>query len=224
MKEVTVNEEYADKYQVILIMPKDEDNDDLKGLATDDPVGSKGDPVYEVRVGKVRCADFCGGIFEGELELRITRGYPEYNLSTGGITGTFSTAIPVKYPRDYAKAAINNWTVHSEGGWYSVFIPWDSNWKTTKTQQCILVYEYDSVKESTASATVGYKPDNVSTALTVTAKTTYCGDFLGINEWDRDWFFATNTNPGPYDEVKDGLTVRKTCGEFKLTTPLRTIY
>ena len=33
MKEVTVNEKYSDNYQVILIMPKDEDNDDLKGLA-----------------------------------------------------------------------------------------------------------------------------------------------------------------------------------------------
>ena len=33
--------------------------------------GSKGDPVYEVKVGKVRCADFCGGIFEGNLELRV---------------------------------------------------------------------------------------------------------------------------------------------------------
>ena len=67
MKEVTVNEKYSDNYQVILIMPKDEDNDDLKGLAMSEPDGSKGDPVYEVRVGKVRCADFCGGLFEGNL-------------------------------------------------------------------------------------------------------------------------------------------------------------
>ena len=73
MKEVKVNEEYADKNQVILIMPKDEDNDDLKGLAISEPAGSKGDPVYEVKVGKVRCADFCGGIFEGELELRVVK-------------------------------------------------------------------------------------------------------------------------------------------------------
>ncbi len=77
MIEVTVNEEYADKYQVLLIMPRDEDNDDIKGLNITDIPGSKGDPVYEVRIGKVRCADYCGGIFEGTLELRVSRGYPD---------------------------------------------------------------------------------------------------------------------------------------------------
>jgi hypothetical protein len=83
MKEVKVNEEYADKYMVILIMPKDEDNDDLKGLSITDVPVAKGDPIYEVKVGKVRCADYCGGLFEGELELRLSRGYPEYNITTG---------------------------------------------------------------------------------------------------------------------------------------------
>jgi hypothetical protein len=205
-------------------MPADEQETDSKGVAVDNKSVSKGDPVYEVKIGKVRCADYCGGIFEGELELRIVRGYPEYNTSTGGMTGTFSTVIPVTYPRSYAKSAINNWTVSSYGGWYSTFLVWDSNWKTSKIQQCIVVYEYDHVKESTVSATVGYKQDNVSPTVTTSVKITYAGDFLGISEWDRDWFFATNTSPGPYDEVKDGLTVRKTCAEFKMTTPLRTIY
>ncbi len=73
MKEVKVNEEYADKYQVILIMPKDEDNDDLIGLEIKDTPASKGDPVYEVRIGKIRCADYCGGLFEGTLELRVIK-------------------------------------------------------------------------------------------------------------------------------------------------------
>jgi hypothetical protein len=221
--EVTVNEEYADKYQVILIMPKDEDNDDIKGLnMTDLPVGSKGDPIYEVRVGKIRCADFCGGLFEGELELRLSRGYPEYNMTTGVVTGKFTTVIPVNYPRSYAKSAINDWTIHSEAGWYTVNIPWDTNWRKEKIQQCILAYEYDTVKESTESASVGYKKDNISPTVTVSMKATYSGDFLGLSEWDRDWFYITNTNPGS-DDVKDGWTVRKTCKEFKLTTPARTL-
>ncbi|HBE42335.1 MAG TPA: hypothetical protein DDW27_14240, partial [Bacteroidales bacterium] len=186
--------------------------------------GAKGDPVYEVRIGKIRCADYCGGLFEGTLELRVTRGYPTFNATTEELGSGFSTAIPIDYPRDYAKAAINNWTVHSNGGWFYVYVPWDSNWKPSKVQQCILAYEYDQVKEISTSATVGYKKDELSSTLTTTAKTTYRGDFLGINEWDRDWFYATNTNPGPYDEVKDGWTVRKTCPVFKLTTPARTIY
>ncbi len=80
MKEVKVNEDYADKNQVILIMPKDEDNDDLIGSVMKEIPQAKTDPVYEVRIGKVRCADYCGGLFEGELELRLSRGYPEYNI------------------------------------------------------------------------------------------------------------------------------------------------
>jgi hypothetical protein len=222
--EVIVNEAYADKYQVLLIMPEDEDNDDVKGLADIASDPPKGDPVYEVRVGKIRCADFCGGLFEGTLELRATRGYPVLNPSTGELGGTFTTAIPIDYPRDYAKAAINNWTVHSNGGWFFVNIPWDTNWKTSKAQQIILAYEYDQVSESTVSGTVGYKSDVPNISLTASIKTTYRGDFLGIAEWDRDWFYATNTKPGPYDEVKDGWVVRKTCPVLKLTTPANTIY
>jgi len=220
--EVVVNEKYADKYMVLLIMPKDEDKEDGLEAVVAEP--SKADPVYEVRIGKVRCADYCGGLFEGTLELKITRGYPEYNLTTQEIKASFSTIIPIDYPRDYAKAAINGWTVHSEGGWYTVNLIWDSNWRTSKTQQCILAYEYDKTNETSISATVGYKPDDFNTSVTATAKTTYRGDFLGLVEWDRDWFYATNTNPGPYDEVKNGWVVRKTCPVLKLTTPARTIY
>ena len=224
IREVMVNEEYADANPVLLVMPRDEGEDEGKGEKIESIPNAKGDPVYEVLLGKTRCADFCGGLFEGTLELRISRGFPAINPSTGEVTGAFSVAIPVDYPRDYAKAAINDWTVHSNGGWYYVYIPWDSNWKPSKVTQGILVYEYDQVKEVTKSVTVGYKSDTSNVTTTVTAKTTYRGDFLGINEWDRDWFYATNKTPGPYDEVKDGWVVRKTCAALKLTTPARTIY
>jgi hypothetical protein len=223
MIEVTVNEEYADKYQVLLIMPRDEDNDDIKGLNITDIPGSKGDPVYEVRIGKVRCADYCGGIFEGTLELRVGRGFPEYNMETGELKGKFSTVIPIDYPRSYAKAAINDWTVHSEGGWYTVNVIWDSNWQTTDILQGVVTYEYDQVTEIGVSATVGYKLDTLSASLTATAKTTYRGEILGLNEWHRNWFYGTNTNPGPDDDMKDGWVVRTTNPVFKLTLPSRTI-
>ncbi len=72
MIEVKVNEEYADKYMVLLIMPKDED-DGLKGIDIKDLPGAKGDPVYEVKIGKVRCADYCGGLFEGDTGIKIIK-------------------------------------------------------------------------------------------------------------------------------------------------------
>ncbi len=219
---VKVNEEYTDKYMVLMVMPRDEDREDTKDISTDVIPGAKGDPIYEVRIGKVRCADYCGGLFEGELELRIVRGSPKFNSSTEEITGDFNTVIKVNYPRDYAKCAIKGWT-KCEGGWYPSNIIWDSNWRKEKTIQCAIAYEYDKVVEVSISTNLGYKQDDASISVTGTVKTTYRGDFLGIAEWDRDWFFATNKNPGPYDEVKDGWTVRKTCAEFKLTTPLRVI-
>ncbi len=60
----------------------------------------------------------------------------------------------------------------------------------------MLAYEYDTVKESTVNATVGYKKDVLSPTVSTTIKASYSGDFLGLAEWDRDWFYRTNTNPG----------------------------
>lgn len=223
VQQVTVNEKYADSSPVILIMPPDEKESGTMAADAWSAGLAKGDPVYEVKIGKVRCANYCGGLFEGELELRITRGYPEFNISTGAVEGKFSVVIPIDYPRSYAKAAIRDYTVHSNAGWYSVNLPWDTNWRTNKVQQIIMVYEYDQVKETTVSSSVGYKKDDISPTLSVAVKVTYRGDFLGINEWDRDWFIATNTKPGDEDDLKDGWVVRKTCDDFKMTTPLRTI-
>ncbi|HNR40723.1 MAG TPA: hypothetical protein PKL65_00695 [Bacteroidales bacterium] len=224
VQRVTVNERYADASPVILIMPPDEKESGTLSADILTADLAKGDPVYEVKIGKIRCANYCGGLFEGELELRISRGYPEFNMSTGATVGKFTTIIPVNYPRSYAKSAINNWTSHSEGGWYTVNIPWDTNWKKEKVEQAILVYEYDNVKETSVNATVGYKPSETSTTVTVAVKAVYNGDFLGLVEWERHWYLKTNNSPGLYDEVKDGLTVRKTCPKLKLTTPLRIIY
>lgn len=221
---VKVNEEYADKNMVLLIMPRDEDHEGMWKNYTDSQSDAKGDPIYVVKIGKIWCADYCGGLFEGELEIKIIRGYPEYNLSTGAISGKMSTVIPIDYPRSYAKAAINGWTVHSNGGWYLENTNWDTNWKPEKVQQCILAYEYDKVKESTISTNLGYKTDTLSSTTSVSMKLAYNGDFLGMAEWDREWFMRTNRNPEPGDDVKDGWTVRKTCYKFRLTTPLSIIY
>lgn len=222
MTEIQVSEEYTDNYPVFLIMPGGP-ADETAGIISGKPVSSKGETVYEVRLAYIRCASYCGGLFEGDLELRVGRGYPNFNSETEVLTGAFTTMIPIIYPRSYAKAAINDWTVHSNGGWYDVNAIWDSNWKVTKTQQCCVAYEYDQTSTLTASATVGYKTDTLSAGLSATVTTTFRGDFLGIVEWDRDWFFATYTNPGPYDQVWNNIVVRKTSDVLKLSMPIRTI-
>jgi len=224
MTEVIVNEKYTDDNSVLLIMPNDKDDIDTLELGGfKSTPNTKTDPINEVTIGLIRCANYCGGLFEGTLELRIARGFPVFNSETEVATGSFSSVIVIDYPKDYAKAAINNWTVHSNGGWYPVNIPWDSNWKVEKDKQGVLIYEYDQSTTVSATVGVGYKKDSVSTTVSATASTTYRGDFLGINEWDRSWFYSTNTSPGPIDEVKDGWVVRKTATVLKLTTPTRTL-
>jgi hypothetical protein len=224
MAEIIVNEKYTDNNPVLLIMPNNKDNSDSLDLGgVKSTPNTKADPINEVTLGLIRCADYCGGLFEGTLELRVARGFPVFNTETEVATGSFSSVIAIDYPKDYAKAAINNWTAHSNGGWYPVNIPWDSNWKVEKDKQGVLVYEYDQSTTVSATVGVGYKKDPNSATVSATASTTYRGDFLGINEWDRSWFYSTNTNPGPYDEVKDGWVVRKTATVLKLTTPTRTL-
>jgi hypothetical protein len=225
LKETIVNEKYTDENPVFLVMPNDKEgeSEDLKeGIKNPK---SKGDEINEVVVGLIRCASYCGGLFEGTLEIRIARGYPTYNSETEVVTGTFAAVIAIDYPKEYAKAAINNWTVHSNGGWYPVNIIWDSNWKEAKAQQGVIAYEYDQTSSVSVTLGVGYKKDSIpySPTISATATTTYRGDFLGLNEWDRTWFYRTNTNPGQYDVVKDGWVARQTSTVFKFTTPARTL-
>lgn len=225
MTETIVNEKYTDNNPVLLIMPNDkEESNELGFDSGKTPLNTKGDTINEVTVGLIRCASYCGGLFEGTLELRIARGYPSFNSETEVVTGTFSAVIPIDYPKDYAKAAINNWTSHSNGGWYPVNIIWDSNWKKAEVQQGIIAYEYDQSTTVSVGLSVGYKTDTLTGTVTATATTTYRGDFLGLNEWDRTWFYLTNTNPGPYDAVKDGWVARQTSTVLKITTPARTLY
>ena len=225
MTETIVNEKYTDDHPVLLIMPNESDDSEELGFDSDKTnLIAKGDTIHEVTAGLIRCASYCGGLFEGTLELRIARGYPSFNSETEVVTGTFAAVIPINYPKDYAKAAINNWTAHSNGGWYPVNIIWDSNWKTSEVQQGIVAYEYDQTSVVTIGLNVGYKKDPYSATVTETATTTYRGDFLGLNEWDRTWFYLTNTNPGPYDVVKDGWVARQTSTMLKITTPARTLY
>jgi hypothetical protein len=232
LNEVTVNEDYANENLVILILP-DEGRETEPGYGggttnnNNDPMfgtfGTGPNSINTAYIGWVRLADYCGGIFEGDIELRIKRIQPNWDPVALSPYATEPVELHINYPRDYAKAAVNNWTQYCNGGWLKVNATWDTNWSAEEFQQGIIAYDYDwdaSIRKTSISLT--YK--GVGFTVSFERESKYEGDFLGKNnEWFRDWFYQTNLNPTPFDEVYKGWTVR--CfGSLKFTTPHYTLY
>lgn len=157
-----------------------------------------------------------------DLVANLSTGTPKDLADRLGVTDR-TIRMHINYPREYAKAAVNNWNVYCNGGWLKVNSTWDTNWSTNEDQQGIIAYYYDwnaSIKKTSVALT--YK--GVGFTVSFDRDTKYEGDFLGKNnEWWRDWFYATNQNPTPFDEVKYGYTVRS-LGSLKFTTPTYTLY
>jgi len=226
-QQVMVDELYAEDSPVVIIMPSDPDLGGGGNNSNPNPVfgtfGSGTNSMHTVYIGYVRLADYCGGIFEGDIELRIKRIQPYWNSVTNSAEATEPVELHINYPREYAKAAVNDWNVYCNGGWLKVNSTWDTNWSTNEDQQGIIAYDYDwnaSIKKTSVALT--YK--GVGFTVSFDRDTKYEGDFLGKNnEWWRDWFYATNQNPTPFDEVKYGYTVRS-LGSLKFTTPTYTLY
>ncbi len=231
INEVTVNESYANNNLVILIMPEEEREIETEyGNGTsnsNDPqfgtFGSGPNSIHTVYIGWVRLADYCGGIFEGDIELRIKRIQPNWDATVQTPYATEPVELHINYPKEYAKAAINNWTQYKNGGWYKVNSTWDTNWSEEEFQQGIIAYDYDwdtSIKKTSVSLT--YK--GVGFTVSFERDSKYEGDFLGKNnEWYRNWFYLTNLNPTPHDGTYKGWTIRS-FGSLKFTTPHYTLY
>lgn len=232
INEVTVDEQYADANPVAIIMPEDptdptDPGNDPTTPTTTDPVfgtfGSGSNSIHTVYIGYVWLDDYCGGLFEGDIELRIKRIEPYFNTNTNSVEASDPVHLHINYPRDYAKAAYNGWTQYKNGGWKKVNATWDTNWNEEKDRQGILAYDHDwdaSVKKVTIGVT--YKGIGLNVSLERDIK--YEGDFLGKNDqWWRNWFYVTQQTPTPYDEVKYDCTVRS-LGSLKFTTPTYTLY
>jgi hypothetical protein len=230
---VSVDEDYADRYPVMLVMPPDPEDPGSGGgggggssTPSDPPfgVGGSGPNKLEiVYINYVWCRDYCGGLFEGPVNLRIKRIEPVFDPSTQTVTVADPVEISISYPRSYVKAARKGWTQHSNGGWLKVNATWDTNWAESKDRQGILAYDYDwdaSVRKM--SVGVSYKGVGVNVSLERDIE--YKGDFLGKNDqWWRSWFYATQSNPTPYDQIYNGFLVR-TLGDLRFTTPTYTLY
>ncbi len=223
-----VNEPYANNNSVLLIMPYDDELpiDNEGGSTNLDPIfgtfGSGPNSIHMAYIGYVRLADYCGGPFEGPINLRIKRIEPSWNSITNSPGASEPVELRIRYPRSYAKAAVNNWQC-CNGGWFKVNATWDTNWTPEKDRQGILAYDHDwddAIRKTSISLT--YK--GVGFTVSFERDVQYEGDFLGKNnQWWRNWFYLTNQNPTPFDEFKYGFTVRS-FGSLKFTTPHYTLY
>ncbi|KAF5072310.1 hypothetical protein DSECCO2_203360 [anaerobic digester metagenome] len=229
---VLVNEDYADRHPVLLIMPKDEliieDDPGAGGTGYEPPVPTNPNvKIHEVKVGKFWCAYDCRGLFEGDWEINICRISPgTYNPLTDQLDAPTKVHIPFKYPKKYAKAARKGWNKYCNGGWYNVNTVWESDWSVDKVQQAIYIYEYDPKGKASMSAIVKRaikaKLDTVGEVsnertLSGTVEFEFKGTSLGVAEWNRDWFYITNRNTTLGDPMKDGVVIRKTNPQVKFT-------
>lgn len=234
-EKVQVNEEYADSNPVMLIMPTKPEEPGLGGGSTGggtndnntDPIfgefGSGPNEINTVYIGYVKLYDYCGGIFEGPINLHICRTEPYINLTTNQVEIRRPVEISISLPRIYVKAARKGWTKHYNAGWYKVNTVFDTDWSENEDRVGIYVYDYDwdaSVKK--VSIGVTYK--GVGLNISLERDFEYKGDFLGKNdEWWRNWFFITQNNPTPSDEVYKGVIIRS-LGSLTFTTPTYTLH
>ncbi len=219
-----IDEGYADDYPVMIIMPEHPGLPDGGGSGdTSEPGGGSGgvsgDPIYESKLGYIWYDKSVNLFSPPYFDLRVLRGEGTWDPVNTTVSGSWPVQIQVNYPRKYAKAASNGWTIYSNGGWYYVNIPWDTNWKPEKSLQCIAVYRYQNVSTQTLQAQVGYKAESWSSQITTTTETTYKGDFLGSSEWSRDWFYTTQDT---YEQYR-GAAIRSTGSSIRFTITTSTL-
>lgn len=231
IQDVMVNEDYADANPVMLIMPE-EPGDDAGGgesgggTAPDPDFGEFGtgpNSIHTVYIGYVWLNDYCGGLFEGDIELRISRLEPYFNTTTNSVEVGTPTELSIKYPKEYVKAIKKGYTIHCNGGWLKVNAIFDTDWKTEEERQGIFAYDYDW-DASLKKISIGVTYKGVGLNISLEKECPYKGDFLGKNDqWWRTWFYASQLIPSPYDEVKYGCIVRS-LGSLKFTTPTYTLH
>jgi hypothetical protein len=242
MNEVIVNQSYADVNPVVLLLPAYDEiivDDGYSGgsgssgssstspLAPPTPPYGEGGQkrVSEVKIGEIRLAKYVDGLFGGDAEIMIDRAYGEAS-GFEMVTGKATNSIAIFLPRKYITAAIGEAAGSYTKGWYMVNSVWDSNWRPEKEQQAAALWDYDwFAGDYSVTASVKYKVLGWTTGISATSSFKVEGDFLGKSEWDREWFYATNDNPGSTDHKRGGWIVRTTSSITTLmfTTPHRDI-
>ena len=194
--EVEVSQEYNDLHPVWILMP----NEIILPNSTQQNAKSRENTLgYEISVMRVYVKEYYGGIFDGDLNLHIIRANPlsvTYNATTNTYSGGIVTDISFKMPRKYVFDAKHGWW----SGWYVVNSVWNTNWDVSETSHIMYIYEWD--KKGTQEKSIPLNTYNangqVNGSLGTLKYTSQSQDeTIGLQQWNRNWFFDIINNGNP---------------------------
>ena len=244
LRTVLVNDEYADKNPVAIIMQPQGVREgrpimDREELMPDPDWGGGGGggsssssaSSYTATVVnrshvqdasgkryKVKLGEvFCSmktNLFEGDIELRMEA------VPLG--TNDAIALIEMDIPKAYVKSAYNGWS-HSNGGWFDkkkcdLFL----NWIHDIVAVGVLAYEYDPEKSWSGSIGLGVTVKGTGGNISYSRNTSneklgYSGDLFGKVIWGRSDFIDLNANPTAIDETRNGWRVWTIGSNLKFT-------
>ena len=242
VSKVAVNEEYAETNPVWMVN-REEDYifDATRGSAIQrQGIDGPGDREeidvslyhYEARIGSVFVTDYCGSLFEGDLELRFctSSGNPQYNPETQMFEDHFDNIFPFTLPRKYVKYAKKGWNK----GWMQIEFIFEGDWEVSEKQIFFAAYEEDNVEiESTTLSTTmtgSWRGITIEGDGEITLSFKSKDPLLALAKWDRAWFFdvvENSTATWMYDGetplyvAPDGLRIIKPGGDLRLSIGLR---
>lgn len=175
-----------------------------------DIVASPGSRVSSVMVGT--------GFFKKNVTFEIHRGQGEVNADGKTITTSWPTKIGFNVSKKHIKAAKKGWTKYKNGGWVSVNVLWDYNWKKGKTEQgLVLVCTSGSDKKETVTVSVSAnEKGDISATIKEETKLEVKGKVVGNATIDRDGFLKMNKS---HYEMRGAWAVHSVHGDVKFTMP-----
>ena len=220
IEKVVISQAYNELHPVWILMP----NETIESKEKLNTPQHKETTGYEVSIAKIYCKQYYGGIFSGDLDMRIVRMNSSaitYIPATNSYTGSILTDLSFKLPRKYVTDARNNYWK----GWYNLHLVWDTNWDVNKNSNMILIYEWDVKGTSKSSIDAHmYDADGKSTGKIGTFESTVQSQdaIIGLNEWSRYWFLdiINNGNPNWYWTHDAGSKIYKIDGNnlIKIST------
>ncbi|NLX71779.1 MAG: hypothetical protein GXY94_00540 [Bacteroidales bacterium] len=219
IEEVLVDEDYNDEYPVVIVAPKYLVNENLTSKTYNDLKSSTANDILQVRIGEFRSkSKFGTGYFKKNVTFELHRGQGELNSDGKTVTTSWPTKIGFNVSKKHIKSANKGWSQYKNGGWVSVNILWDYNWKKEKTEQgLVLVCTSGSDKKETVTLNVSTnEKGELSASIKAETKIEVKGKVVGYMTIDRDGFLKMNNK---HYEMKGSWAVHSVHGDVKFTMP-----
>lgn len=178
--------------------------------------------VNQVKIGDLFITNHYGvHLFGGPIIIKILRVAPA-RMTGGDIKAILANdEITVYVKRQYIRQAKKG---HMHG-WFHVNTLWDSNWSPEKKMQSIIIYKEDHGANTTVTTSATFSDKGITTTVSMSTNAeTISYHVIAVQEWDRNWFFATNDKTGSGNifggsDLWQGWRIRAASPTFLFTTP-----